>query len=76
MSIGSEFLFYLLFVNFVIACLSVSIAGAKGCDQNTWFFVGLFAGLLGLIAIAGMPDLKERKYLRLLAEKAGLEPGD
>jgi hypothetical protein len=76
MVFGTELFFYLFFAHLLIAILSVSVAGEKGYSENTWFFLSLFTGLLGLIAIAGMPDLKQRKYLRLLAEKAGLEPGD
>ena len=37
------------------ACLCAGVAGAKKLNTAAWLFVGLFTGLLGVIAVAGMP---------------------
>jgi hypothetical protein len=43
------------------------LAVSKGWG-STWFAAGLFFGPLGLIAAAGLPDLKLQRYLRAIAE--------
>jgi len=46
-----------LLVHFIIcAGLSAYIANEKGYKGILWFFIGLFAGIHGLIAAAGLPD--------------------
>jgi len=40
----------------VCASLSFVLAGSKGRNPTIWFVVGLFCGLPGLIAAAGLPD--------------------
>lgn len=54
--------------------LSYALASAKGCDAPTWFIVGFLSGPLGLIAAAGLPDVKQRQYLRQMAEHEGAVP--
>jgi phosphotransferase system glucose/maltose/N-acetylglucosamine-specific IIC component len=79
MDSGVGFLFVLwilLIAHVVIALVAAPVANQKGHDMGSWFAITFLTGIIGLIAIAGLPDLKQRKYLRLLAEKAGLEPGD
>jgi len=46
-----------LLVHFLIcAGLSAYVANEKGYKGVYWFFIGLFAGIHGLIASAGLPD--------------------
>jgi hypothetical protein len=45
-----------------------SIAREKGHNEIVWLVLGFFFSFIALIAIAGMPDLVTRKYLRRLAE--------
>jgi hypothetical protein len=47
------------------------MADVKGYQAPVWFFSGLLFGPLGLLSSIGMPDLKLRRYLRLLAEHQG-----
>ena len=55
-------------VGFVFALFCSSLAKEKGYGEAGWAFVGFFFNFIALIAIAGMPDLISRKYLRRLAE--------
>ena len=57
----------------ICAFLTSVVAESKGHDRESWFLVGLFLGPLGLLASLGLPDLKTRKYLRLIAEKQGVD---
>ena len=66
-----EILFPLLGVAIVCACYTSAVAESKGHDGAAWFCGGLFLGPLALLAAVGLPDLKLRKYLRLLAEHQG-----
>lgn len=61
----------LLILGLVCGTYSSLVAGAKGYETPIWFFSGLLFGPLALLASIGMPDLKLRKYLRLLAEHQG-----
>ena len=61
----------LLILGLVCGTYSSLVASAKGYEAPVWFFSGLLFGPLGLLASIGMPDLKLRKYLRLLAEHQG-----
>jgi hypothetical protein len=56
-----------------LACafITFSVAESKGHDGTAWSVGGLFLGPLALMAEVGLPDLKSRKYLRLLAEHQG-----
>jgi hypothetical protein len=64
-----------LAIALVSACAAYtsSVAESKGHNSGSWFIGGLFFGPLALIASSGLPDLKARKYLRLLAEHHGVE---
>lgn len=64
---------YLLVAALMCAGLSGSVADEKGFSIATWTTAGFLFGPLALIAIAGMPDKQQRKYLRHLAEKQGWE---
>ena len=56
------------------ALFTANVAEQKECNAILWFIGGFFFGPLALIAIAGMPDRRARKYLRRIAEK--LDPED
>jgi threonine/homoserine/homoserine lactone efflux protein len=55
-------------VGFLLAMFCSSIAREKGHNEIVWLVLGFFFSFIALIAIAGMPDLVTRKYLRRLAE--------
>jgi hypothetical protein len=67
------FLLVFLVVVAICAFLTSVVAESKGHHRESWFLVGLFLGPLGLLASLGLPDLKTRKYLRLIAEKQGVD---
>ena len=48
---------------------SGEVANEKGYSGAAWFIGGLFFGFIALIAAAGLPDRKLRKYIRLIGEK-------
>ena len=66
----------LLLAALVCGGLASSVASAKGLNAGVWAATGLLFGPLGLIAAAGMPDLKQRRYLRHIAEASGLSDTD
>ena len=45
------------------------IANSKGYSGVAWTFGGFFFGFIALIAAAGLPDRKLRKYIRQIGEK-------
>ena len=51
------------------AFFTANVAGQKECNAILWFIGGFIFGPLALIAVAGMPDRRTRKYLRRIAEK-------
>ena len=57
-----------------IACgiYSGEAAIAKGHGRWPWFFGGLFFGPVALVMASGLPDLKLRRYIRLMAENQGV----
>ena len=63
----------LIFIGLVswIACafFSSNVAKAKGYSSSSWFFAGFFFGFFALIAVAGLPDKKLRKYLLQIGVK-------
>ncbi len=63
----------LLLIPPLCACYTSAVASSKGHDAFPWAMGGLILGPLALIASLGLPDLKTRKYLRLLAEHHGVE---
>ena len=48
---------------------SAEVAHEKGYSGAAWFIGGLFFGFIALIAVAGLPDKKLRKYIRQIGEK-------
>ena len=46
-----------------------NVAKAKGYSSSSWFFAGFFFGFFALIAVAGLPDKKLRKYLLQIGVK-------
>lgn len=48
-----------------------TVAYEKGYESSGWFLGGALFGPFALLAAVGLPDLKLRKYLRLLAEHHG-----
>lgn len=60
-----------LILGVICGLYSGVVAGAKGYDSAIWFIGGLLLGPLALLASVGLPDLKLRRYLRLLAEHQG-----
>jgi hypothetical protein len=66
-----EFFLVLLITAVVCSCYSNCLADSKGHNGGSWTIGGLLFGPLALVAAAGLPDLKQRKYLRLIAEQGG-----
>jgi hypothetical protein len=60
-------IFY-IFLGVNLALFCSSIAREKGYSEVVWALIGFFFSFIALIAIAGMPDLIARRYLRRLAE--------
>jgi hypothetical protein len=78
--VDTGLLFFLVFTSAIIfAFYAYSVAEAKGHDGSAWGVGGFLLGPVALLASLGLPDLKTRKYLRLIAEKQGVdlsgEPG-
>ena len=46
-----------------------SVASEKGYNGTAWAFGGFLFGFFALIAVAGLPDRKLRKYIRQIGEK-------
>ena len=67
------YLGYLVFVILLIwiptAFFTANVAGQKEYNAILWFIGGFIFGPLALIAVAGMPDRRARKFLRRIAEK-------
>ena len=63
----------LIFIFLIVAIASAffcsNVAQAKGYSSSSWFFAGFFFGFFALIAVAGLPDKKLRKYLRQIGAK-------
>lgn len=55
----------------VFGLFTSTVAGEKGHSESAWFLGGAIFGPFALLAAVGLPDLKLRKYLRLLAEQHG-----
>ena len=51
------------------AFFCASVANEKGYNGTAWAFGGFLFGFFALIAVAGLPDRKLRKYLRQIGEK-------
>ena len=64
-------MFFFVFLIFAIASafFCSNVAKAKGYSSSSWFFAGFFFGFFALIAVAGLPDKKLRKYLLQIGVK-------
>ena len=51
------------------AFFCASVASEKGYSGTAWGFAGFIFGFFALIAVAGLPDKKLRKYIRQIGEK-------
>ena len=51
------------------AFFCASVASEKGYSGTSWGFAGFLFGFFALIAVAGLPDKKLRKYIRQIGEK-------
>ena len=63
------FFIFILFLWLPSGLYSGQVAHQKGYSGASWGFGGLFFGFIALIAVAGLPDRKLRKYIRLIGEK-------
>jgi type II secretory pathway pseudopilin PulG len=55
-----DFLIVQLVIMLICGGIAAAIATAKG-RSGAWFFAGFFIGIIGIIIIACMPNLKEQK---------------
>ena len=62
-------IFFLLILWSICGFLAASVASEKGYSYASWFIAGLLFSVLALIAAAGLPDKKLRRYIRLIGEK-------
>lgn len=62
---------FVLILAICLSCLYLSstVAHEKGHNEGHWALVGLIFGPLGVIAAAGLPDLRTRRLLKELTEK-------
>ena len=64
------FFIALIFLAIPCSLMTAHIADSKGLGKG-WWLLGLVFGPIGLATAIGMPDLKTRGILRLLAEQQG-----
>lgn len=65
-------LFVIVIFGIIFGAFNSTIANNKGYNQGNWAAAGFFFGPIGFLACLGLPDLKQRKYLRLLLEHYGV----
>lgn len=53
----------------VFGCIAAAIANSKGRSGVGWFFGGFFLGLIGIIIVAVLPNLKEQKFKEEAVER-------
>ena len=61
--------FALVILWFASALYCGEVAHQKGYKGAAWAIGGFFFGFFALVAAAGLPDRKLRKYIRLIGEK-------
>ena len=71
-----EIFFVLVIVWLSAGFYSGEVAHQKGYSGAAWVIGGLLFGFIALIAAAGLPDRKLRKYIRLIGEKQNAIPVD
>ena len=54
----------LIIYSIICGILCAYVANEKNREGLSWFFIGLFTGILGLIAIAGTPSKQEIDNLK------------
>ena len=64
-----EIFIVLLIVWISAGFYSGEVAHQKGYNGAAWAIGGFFFGFFALVAAAGLPDRKLRKYIRLIGEK-------
>ena len=62
------FLIAFFFIWIPIRFFTTTVANSKDYNGFAWFIGGVLFGPIALISIAGMPDKKSKKYLRVIAE--------
>ena len=63
-------LVFVLLIGWVAsAFFCAQVADEKGYSGTAWGFAGFLFGFFALIAVAGLPDKKLRKYLRQIGVK-------
>ena len=65
---------FLLFIWLPSAFYSAQVAHQKGYNGTDWGIGGFFFGTIALIAVAGLPDRRLRKYIRQIGEKQNAIP--
>ena len=61
-------LFVLVIFWFACGFYASVVADSKGYNSTAWGFGGFLFGFVALIAVAGLPDKKLRKYIRQIGE--------
>ena len=57
-----------LIVFLIAGLFCLNVAEEKGYNGFLWFTGGFFFSFIALIAVAGLPDKKLRKYIRQIGE--------
>ena len=57
-----------LIVFLIAGLFCLNVAEEKGYNGFLWFIGGFFFSFIALIAVAGLPDKKLRKYIRQIGE--------
>ncbi len=70
------FLNLLIFAWIPIALYTGTVANVKGYKASSWTVGAFLFGPVALLAVVGLPDLKQRKYLHYLAESKGYSGQD
>ena len=69
-----EVLVFQLLIAVVFGVICAAIASSRGRSGIAWFFIGFFAGCIGLIIVLCLPNLKEEqaKHMQLQRENRRL----
>ena len=65
----------LLVISLIVGAICAAIASSKGRSSVGWFFGGFFLGLIGIILVSVLPNLKEQERIRkhAMAERRRLK---
>jgi len=58
-----------LIVGAICGAIAALIASSKGRNAVGWFFAGFFIGLIGIIIVACMPNLKRQRAMQAASER-------